>query len=82
MLVLDLRSITMIELFFNQIKHYLKLNRRVLKFKEHPDETKRVYLSIIRKLTKQKYKIFSKEVRIKVDGEKVRIKLYTFITNK
>jgi hypothetical protein len=23
-----------IELFFNQIKHYLKLNRRVLKFKE------------------------------------------------
>ena len=47
----------------------------------YPDETKRVYLSIIRQLTKQKYKMFSKEVRIKVDGEKVRTKLYTFVTN-
>ena len=46
----------------------------------YPDETKRVYLSIIRQLTKHKYKMFSKEVRIKVDGEKIRTKLYTFVT--
>ena len=36
-----------IELFFNQIKHYLKLNRRVLKFKELEKEVKNAITRIV-----------------------------------
>lgn len=41
-----------IEMFFNQIKHYLKLNKKVLKFDELKEETKKA----IEKVKKENYK--------------------------
>ena len=44
-----------IEAYFNQIKHYLKLNKKVLKFNELKEETKKT----INKVSKEKkYNIF------------------------
>ena len=41
-----------IEAYFNQIKHYLKLNKKVLKFNELKEETKKA----INKVSKENYK--------------------------
>ena len=41
-----------IEAYFNQIKHYLKLNKKVLKFNELKEETKKA----INKVSKYNYK--------------------------
>ncbi len=41
-----------IEMFFNQIKHYLKLNKKILKFNELKEETKKA----IDKVKKENYK--------------------------
>lgn len=40
-----------IEMFFNQIKHYLKLNKKILKFNELKEETKKA----IDKVKKENY---------------------------
>lgn len=41
-----------IEQYFNQIKHYLKLNKKVLKYDELKEEIK----NAIQKVTKENYK--------------------------
>ena len=44
-----------IEMFFNQIKHYLKLNRRVLKFKELEKEVKNAIKKVKKKINYKNY---------------------------
>ena len=43
-----------------------------------PEKTKRPYLSIIRQLTKSKYKLNSYDYRIKQDNKDIRTKKYIF----
>ena len=45
----------------------------------NPDKMKRPYLSIIRQITKLKYKMISRDARIKVNGDVIRTKRYTFV---
>ena len=43
-----------------------------------PTKAKRPYLSIIRQLTKSKYKMISYDYRIKQNGKEIRTKKYVF----
>lgn len=44
-----------------------------------PDQVKRPYLSLIKLITKSKYRLFKSDFRIKNESEIIRTKKYTFI---
>lgn len=60
------------------IRKYFSYNN--IKAVGEPYRIKRPWLSIIKQLTKEKYKITSEDYRLKVDDKIVRTKLYTFIS--
>ena len=62
---------------FSDIKRYFSVSKTTAFM--YPEKTKRLYLSIIKQILKRKYQIFSKEIRIEVNDEKIRTKCYTFI---
>ena len=60
---------------FPDIQKYFTISHII----PYPNKTNRLYLSIIKQILKRKYQIFSKEIRINVNNEKIRTKSYTFI---
>ena len=45
-----------VEMFFNQIKHYLKLNKKVLRFNNLKNEVKKAVKKAIKKVKRENYK--------------------------
>jgi len=57
-----------IDAYFNQIKHYLKLNKKVLKFNELKEKTKKA----INKVSKENYKNYCNNAYKKDDLRKYK----------
>ena len=53
--------------------------RSAVKSLRYPEQVKRVYLSIIKFIVKEGYKILISDYRIKQDDKDIRTKKYTFI---
>ena len=57
-------------------KYFLINNIRGVK---EPEKTKRAWLSIIKQITKLKYKLLSSDCRIILNNKKIRTKKYIFV---
>jgi len=60
-----------------EIRKYFSLS--TIQGISEPHKCKRPYLSIIRQVTKYKYKMNYQDIRIKVDDNIIRTKIYKFI---